>query len=114
MIINGDLDLRRSSIEFLSNIEVNSFLDLRDTKNIVLGKNIKIYGNLHLQRSELTSLPEDIEIFGDIFLGRTKMTEFPKKFKITGKINLLHHSGITREYIEKNHPELLERCTWRD
>ena len=94
----GDLDLRRSPIQFLprnltkvggylwldfcenlqslpDNLRVNGSLDLNGCKNIQsLPNGLKVKGGLDLQFTNITFLPSDLEVGGILILYRTPIT----------------------------------------
>ena len=94
----GDLDLRRSPIQFLprnltkvggylwldfcenlqslpDNLRVNGSLDLNGCKNIQsLPNGLKVKYNLDLRYTNITSLPSDLEVGGILILYRTPIT----------------------------------------
>ena len=91
----GNLDLRRSPIQFLprnltkvggylwldfcenlqslpDNLRVNGTLDLDSCINLQsLPNGLKVYGDLDLRFTNITSLPSDLEVGGDLALYRT-------------------------------------------
>lgn len=93
MIINGNLDLSNSSIESLVKlIEVNGYLYLSNCKNL---KNL-----------------ESLEIVGNLFLRNCKNIKSLRNLKrVDGSLNL-KNSGITKEYIIKYKPFLLDKSFW--
>ena len=102
----GDLDLRRSPIQFLprnltkvggylwldfcenlqslpDNLRVNGSLDLNGCKNIQsLPNGLKVKYNLDLRYTNITSLPSDLEVGGSLILYRTPIADMYTKEQI--------------------------------
>ena len=101
----GDLDLRKSPIQFLprnltkvggnlilmysqieklpDNFTVNRTLDLDSCENLKsLPNGLKVKNNLHLRDTNITSLPSDLEVGGDLALYRTPIANTYTKEQI--------------------------------
>ena len=93
MIIKGNLDLGNSNIESLGKlIEVNGYLYLSNCKNLKDLESLEIVGNLFLRNCE------NIKSLGNLK-------------RVNGSLSL-KNSGITREYIIKEKPFLLDKSFW--
>ncbi len=130
MIINGDLILKRSSIESLGKLkEVNGELDLWNCKNLVdLGDLERVVGTITAEETNITSLGKLKIVRGNVFLincvnltslgnlqivygylnlyGCKNLKDFGKLKAVIGKISI-GQSGITNDYIFKNKKEYL-------
>ena len=112
MIIKGNLDLRRSSIESLGELtEVNGKLQLENCHQLKsLGKLKKIKKNLSLN-DEIETLGDLEEVGEDLLLQRCGNLKDLGKLKQV-RILKLKNSGITKEYIIKEKSFLLDKCDW--
>ncbi len=115
MIINGDLNLKNSSVESLGEItEINGDVFLTDSSIISLGKLKIIKGSLSCwDCSNLISLGELNEIKGGIKLWGCKNLKSLNKLNKVGLVLLLRESGINEEYIKKEKPKLFNQCEFR-
>lgn len=113
MIINGNLDLERSSIESLGNIkEIKGELNLISCKKIKSLGNLKKIGKDFYSNDEIESLGDLQIVNSSVFLQKCYLLKnLGKLKKVKGSIYLLG-SGITKEYIEKEKPFLLNKCVW--
>lgn len=96
MIINGNLNLHRSSIVSLGKItEVKGGVQLRQCENLKdLGDLEKIQGNLILYNCKFLKS-----------LGKLKEFNFMQSIRLSG-------SGITKDYVRKEKPWLMSVCSW--
>ncbi len=113
MIVNGSLNLQYSSISSLGNIKkVKGFVSLLGCINLKSLGNIKFIMEDLTANDELESLGELEEVKGDLRLQRCKnLKSLENLLKVKGFI-YLENSGVTKEYVEKEKPNLLKRCRW--
>jgi hypothetical protein len=135
MIIKGVLNLRGSSIESLGELtEVQGDLYLRDCVNLKnLGNLKKVGGDLYLSNTKIVKFPENFKIGGSLILRDCKNLEslgsrgleigknlflggrtgrfFSKDIQVSETL-FLKNSGITKEYILRNHNKLYAQCRW--
>ena len=122
LIVNGDLDLRPSSIDYMDieslpeglkvsgrlnlmgsdmqflpkGLEVGGFLNLSYSLINSLPEGLKVGGSLSLfDCANITSLPEGLKVGGNLDLGFTKIISLPKGLKVGGFIDL-NGSKLTR------------------
>jgi hypothetical protein len=115
LIVNGDLDLRPSSIDYMDieslpeglkvsgrldlmgsdmqflpkGLEVGGYLDLSYSLIKSLPEGLKVGGSLSLfDCANITSLPEGLKVGGNLDLGATNITLLPRGFKVEGYIEL--------------------------
>jgi len=81
LIVNGDLDLRPSSIDYM-NIES-------------LPEGLKVSGRLNLMGSDIESLPEGLEVGDELDLAYTYITSLPEGLKVGGSLSLFDCANIT-------------------
>lgn len=130
MIINWDLNIRKSTLETLCNVKiVNGELDLWNCKNLVdLGDLERVVGTITAEETNITSLGKLKIVRGNVFLincvnltslgnlqivygylnlyGCKNLKDFGKLKAVIGKISI-GQSGITNDYIFKNKKEYL-------
>jgi len=122
LIVNGDLDLRPSSIDYMDieslpeglkvsgrlnlmgsdmqflpkGLEVGGYLDLSYSLINSLPEGLKVGGSLSLfDCANITSLPEGLKVGGNLDLGFTKIISLPRGLKVDGFIDL-NGSKLTR------------------
>ena len=122
LIVNGDLDLRPSSIDYMDieslpeglkvsgrldlmgsdmqflpkGLEVGGFLDLSYSLINSLPEGLKVGGSLSLfDCANITSLPEGLKVGGNLDLGATNITSLPRGLKVEGYIDMTG-SKVTR------------------
>jgi len=115
LIVNGDLDLRPSSIDYMDieslpeglkvsgrlnlmssdmqflpkGLEVGGYLDLSYSLINSLPEGLKVGGSLSLfDCANITSLPEGLKVGGNLDLGATNITSLPRGLKVEGYIDL--------------------------
>jgi hypothetical protein len=115
LIVNGDLDLRPSSIDYMDieslpeglkvsgrldlmgsdmqflpkGLEVGGFLDLSYSLINSLPEGLKVGGSLSLfDCANITSLPEGLKVGRNLDLGATNITSLPRGLKVEGYIEL--------------------------
>jgi hypothetical protein len=115
LIINGDLDLRPSHIDYMvieslpEGLKVSGHLNLMGSDMQFLPKGLEVGGHLDLSYSLInslpeglivggalslfdcaiiTSLPEGLKVGRNLDLGFTKITSLPKGLKVGGYIDL--------------------------
>jgi hypothetical protein len=115
LIVNGDLDLRPSSIDYMDieslpeglkvsgrldlmgsdmqflpkGLEVGGFLDLSYSLINSLPEGLKVGGSLSLfDCANITSLPEGLKVGRNLDLGATNITSLPRGLKVEGYIDL--------------------------
>ena len=115
MIIEGNLDLRKSSIESLGELTgVNGKLQLENCHQLKsLGKLKKIKKNLSLN-DEIETLGDLEEVCEDLLLQRCGNLKDLGKLKTVNGTIYLKGSGITKKYIEEEKPFLLDKCKWEN
>jgi hypothetical protein len=114
MIINGDINLKKSYIKSLGNLkEVNGNLLMYDCLFIEsLGKLEKISNRLFLSNCiNLKSLGKLKEIRYLDLIGCKSLNNLGELEKVTYKISL-RNSGITIKHIENYYPQFLNQCDW--
>ena len=116
LIVNGDLDLRPSSIDYIDieslpeglkvsgrlnlmgsdmkllpkGLEVGGYLDLSYSLISSLPEGLKVGGSLSLfDCAYMTSLPEGLKVGGNLDLGATNITSLPRGLKVEGYIELI-------------------------
>jgi hypothetical protein len=135
MKINGELDLSgcNNLISINKITEINGGLILSNTKVSNISKNIKFNWRSYLDISEtliedvsflknktlkyinlfglkIKQLPSGLETLMELRVNECKLLkQLPKDIKIGGVL-YLKNSGITKEYMKKNFPEIL--CDW--
>jgi hypothetical protein len=122
LIVNGDLDLRPSSIDYMDieslpeglkvsgrlnlmgsdmqflpkGLEVGGYLDLSYSFIKSLPEGLKVGGSLSLfDCAIITSLPEGLKVGGNLDLGATNITSLPRGLKVEGYIEL-NGTKVTR------------------
>jgi hypothetical protein len=122
LIVNGDLDLRPSSIDYMDieslpeglkvsgrldlmgsdmqflpkGLEVGGFLDLSYSLINSLPEGLKVGGSLSLfDCANITSLPEGLKVGGNLDLTYTNITSLPRGLKVEGYIDM-KGSKVTR------------------
>jgi hypothetical protein len=115
LIVNGDLDLRPSSIDYMDieslpeglkvsgrldlmgsdmqflpkGLEVGGYLDLSYSLINSLPEGLKVGGSLSLfDCANITSLPEGLKVGRNLDLGFTKIISLPRGLKVEGFIDL--------------------------
>jgi len=115
LIVNGDLDLRPSHIDYMDieslpeglkvsgrlnlmgsdmqflpkGLEVGGYLDLSYSLINSLPEGLKVGGSLSLfDCANITSLPEGLKVGGNLDLGATNITSLPRGLKVEGYIDL--------------------------
>jgi hypothetical protein len=115
LIVNGDLDLRPSSIDYIDieslpeglkvsgrlnlmgsdmqflpkGLEVGGYLDLSYSLISSLPEGLKVGGSLSLfDCAYITSLPEGLKVGRNLDLGATNITSLPRGLKVEGYIDL--------------------------
>jgi len=115
LIVNGDLDLRPSSIDYIDieslpeglkvsgrlnlmgsdmkllpkGLEVGGYLDLSYSLISSLPEGLKVGGSLSLfDCANITSLPEGLKVGRNLDLGATNITSLPRGLKVEGYIEL--------------------------
>jgi hypothetical protein len=115
LIVNGDLDLRPSSIDYMDieslpeglkvsgnlglmgsdmqflpkGLEVGGYLDLSYSLIGSLPEGLKVGGSLSLfDCAYITSLPEGLKVGRNLDLGATNITSLPRGLKVEGYIEL--------------------------
>jgi hypothetical protein len=74
--IGGDLDLRRTPIESLGNLQsVGGYLNLEDSSIESLGNLTSVGGNLYLENTPVKSLGNLTSVGGDLVLYDTPLSE---------------------------------------
>jgi hypothetical protein len=88
--VSGRLDLMGSDMQFLpKGLEVGGFLDLSYSLINSLPEGLKVGGSLSLfDCANITSLPEGLKVGRNLDLGFTKITSLPKGLKVGGYIDL--------------------------
>ncbi len=112
MIIKGNLDLRRSNVESLGNItKVFGYLLLENCENLKSLSNLKEVKNSLSLNTQIESLGKLEKVGEDLYLQSCRNLKTLGDLKETNRV-FLNGSGITREYIIKEKPFLLDKCIW--
>ena len=87
--IGGDLDLRRTPIKSLENLQsVGGYLDLRDTPIESLGNLQSVGRNLDLEKTPIQSLGNLEFVGGDLYLRGTPVSKMYSKEEIREMVNV--------------------------
>ena len=88
--VSGRLDLMGSDMQFLpKGLEVGGFLDLSYSLINSLPEGLKVGGSLSLfDCANITSLPEGLKVGRNLDLGFTKIISLPRGLKVEGFIDL--------------------------
>jgi hypothetical protein len=88
--VSGRLDLMGSDMQFLpKGLEVGGFLDLSYSLINSLPEGLKVGGSLSLfDCANITSLPEGLKVGRNLDLGATNITSLPRGLKVEGYIEL--------------------------
>ena len=87
--IGGDLDLRRTPIKSLENLQsVGGYLDLRDTPIESLGNLQSVGRNLDLEKTPIQSLGNLEFVGGDLYLRGTPVSKMYSKEEIREMLNV--------------------------
>jgi hypothetical protein len=87
--IGGSLDLRRTPIKSLENLQsVGGYLDLRDTPIESLGNLKSVGGNLDLRRTPIKSLENLQSVGGDLYLRGTPIKSLGNLQSVDGYLDL--------------------------
>ena len=95
LIVNGDLDLRPISINYIDieslpeGLKVSGRLDLMGSDMQFLPKGLKVGGDLDLSYSRINSLPEGLKVGGSLSLfDCANITSLPNNLKIGGYLSI--------------------------
>ena len=87
--ISGNLDLRRTPIKSLENLQsVGGYLDLRDTPIESLGNLQSVGRNLDLEKTPIQSLGNLEFVGGDLYLRGTPVSKMYSKEEIREMVNV--------------------------
>ena len=81
LIVNGDLDLRPSSIDYM---DIES-----------LPEGLKVSGRLDLMGSDMQFLPKGLEVGGILDLSYSLINSLPEGLKVGGSLSLFDCANIT-------------------
>lgn len=85
--VKGDLNLKRSKIEFLpDNLTVGGDLDLSYVEIKSLPNNLKVAGYLNLDWSSVESLPDNLLLLGSLRLEGTSVKSIPNNLYVGGDL----------------------------
>ena len=88
-IITGDLDLYKTNIQSLGNLQsVGGYLDLRGTKIESLGNLQSVGGNLNLNNTKIESLGNLQYVEGQLYLNRTPLSKITTEKEIRNQVEV--------------------------
>jgi hypothetical protein len=84
LIVNGDLDLRPSNIDYIDYMGIES-----------LPEGLKVSGNLNLMGSDMQFLPKGLEVGGHLDLSYSLINSLPEGLKVGESLSLFDCANIT-------------------
>jgi hypothetical protein len=87
LIVNGDLDLRPSNIDYID------YIDYMGIESLPEG--LKVSGNLNLMGSDMQFLPKGLEVGGHLDLSYSLINSLPEGLKVGESLFLFDCANIT-------------------